>query len=38
MVCPDRLTLVYTLNIANRFMISTLIEPIRAEFCLSAAR
>jgi MFS family permease len=41
--CPDRtrwyvlalLTIVYALNIADRFMISTLIEPIKAELHLS---
>jgi len=41
---PDRwyvlglLTVVYALNIADRFSISTLIEPIRAELRLSDAR
>jgi predicted MFS family arabinose efflux permease len=29
------LTLVYAVNIADRFMISTLIEPIKAELHLS---
>ena len=29
------MTLVYTLNIADRFVVSTLIEPIKAEFSLS---
>lgn len=29
------LTLVYTLNIADRFVVSTLIEPIKREFALS---
>ena len=29
------LTLVYTLNIADRFVVSTLIEPIKLEFALS---
>src|ERR1700709_458147 len=29
------LTLVYTLNIADRFVVSTLIEPIKLEFGLS---
>ena len=32
------LTVVYALNIADRFSISTLIEPIRAELRLSDAR
>jgi predicted MFS family arabinose efflux permease len=40
---PDRwivllvLTLAYTMNIADRFVVSTLIEPIKAEFALSDA-
>lgn len=28
------MTLVYALNIADRFVLSTLIEPIKAEFAL----
>ncbi|WP_374598032.1 spinster family MFS transporter [Sphingosinicella sp.] len=31
------LTLVYTLNIADRFVLSTLIEPIKSEFALTDA-
>lgn len=31
------MTLVYTLNIADRFVLSTLIEPIKSEFALSDA-
>ncbi len=31
------ITLVYAMNIADRFVLSTLIEPIKAEFQLSDA-